>query len=214
MKVPLRQNALTIGLRPVWSVALWPQPRDLRLGSTALLLSADFEIDLGKQDVPQDVKEAVERTRHHLYTDNLERLVVGRCSADTLALDGASMLPALIVELGPGVRTTDAALNALEAEIQVQVPVQVQAIGFTNSTTSTIRSIAEDTHAPPTERDEAYTLEVPADGSPALLRSGSALGFLRGLTTFEQIWYSACDSTALYTLEAPLTISDSPAYVS
>jgi hypothetical protein len=55
-------------------------------------------------------------------------------------------------------------------------------------------------------------LHVPSDGSPATLSANSTLGLLRGLTTFEQLWYDL-DGAATYTLEAPITISDAPAFV-
>jgi hexosaminidase len=74
-----------------------------------------------------------------------------------------------------------------------------------------IHSISSEAIAPLEKRDESYTLTVPADGKPAVLSAKSALGLFRGLTTFEQIWYTQGDK--VYTSEAPYTISDAPAYV-
>ncbi|KAG9103012.1 N-acetyl-glucosamine-6-phosphate deacetylase [Ceratobasidium sp. 370] len=59
-------------------------------------------------------------------------------------------------------------------------------------------------------RDEAYTLSVPADGSTATITANSTLGLFRGLTTFTQLWYTYDSYT--YTVEAPYTIADKPAY--
>ena len=52
---------------------------------------------------------------------------------------------------------------------------------------------------------------MPADGSSAILIANSTLGLFRGLTTFEQLWYYFDGD--IYTLEAPVQISDAPAYV-
>jgi len=59
-------------------------------------------------------------------------------------------------------------------------------------------------------KKEAYTLDVPADGSQAVLKAESTLGLLHGLQTFSQMWYLSGRTT--YTIMAPLKINDSPAY--
>ena len=71
--------------------------------------------------------------------------------------------------------------------------------------------IAMEATLPLGSRDEAYSLVVPADGSPALLSANSTLGLFRGLTTFSQLWYTA--NGTVYTLGVPVAIQDSPAYV-
>ncbi|KAF7316026.1 Beta-hexosaminidase [Mycena indigotica] len=73
-----------------------------------------------------------------------------------------------------------------------------------------VKSISEEAIAPIGTRDEGYTLSVPADGSPAVLKANSTLGLFRGLQTFGQIWFDFSGTT--YTLEAPIQISDKPAY--
>ncbi|KAF5357273.1 hypothetical protein D9757_013008 [Collybiopsis confluens] len=60
-------------------------------------------------------------------------------------------------------------------------------------------------------RDEAYSLSIPADGSPGTVTANTTLGLLRGLSTFEQLWYTF--EGIIYTSYAPLNIfNDSPAY--
>lgn len=71
-------------------------------------------------------------------------------------------------------------------------------------------TIATKARAPLGTRDEAYTLNVPSDGSPATLSANSTLGLFRGLTTFSQIWYTY--ESWVYTVEAPISITDSPAF--
>jgi hexosaminidase len=58
--------------------------------------------------------------------------------------------------------------------------------------------------------DEAYNLTVPASGR-ARLTARSALGLLRGLTTFSQLWYTYEED--VYSLIAPIEIEDKAAYV-
>ena len=67
-------------------------------------------------------------------------------------------------------------------------------------------------------------LDVPDDGTEAVLGAASTLGLFRGLNTFAQLWYAydhgeeALDLgdgvVVVYTLSAPVAIQDSPAYVS
>lgn len=75
-----------------------------------------------------------------------------------------------------------------------------------------IQSISHEAVQPLGTRQEGYTLVVPADGSPATLTANSSLGLLRGLTTFTQLWYDLDGTT--YTIQAPVHITDAPAYVS
>ncbi|KZV60321.1 glycoside hydrolase family 20 protein [Peniophora sp. CONT] len=73
-----------------------------------------------------------------------------------------------------------------------------------------VSSIADEAQKPLEERDEAYTLSLPDDGSDAVISANSTLGLFRGLTSFEQLFYYINGTT--YTVEAPITIEDKPAY--
>ncbi|KAN0087813.1 glycoside hydrolase family 20 protein [Tylopilus felleus] len=75
---------------------------------------------------------------------------------------------------------------------------------------ATVNSISTEAIKPYGSRSEEYVLTVPADGSPATLVANSTLGLYRGLTTFGQLWYYYNNVT--YTLEAPIAITDAPAY--
>lgn len=79
-----------------------------------------------------------------------------------------------------------------------------------SSKSNVFASIAQEAIKPIESRDESYTLTIPTDGD-ATLRANSSLGLFRGLTTFSQLWYLS--GQTLYTLEAPITINDKPAYV-
>ncbi|KAG6372748.1 glycoside hydrolase superfamily [Boletus reticuloceps] len=82
---------------------------------------------------------------------------------------------------------------------------------LTLSSGATVNPIATESVKPLGMRSEEYVLTVPADGSPATLSANSMLGLYRGLTTFGQMWYYYGGKT--YTLEAPISITDVPAYV-
>ena len=171
---------LVLGLllaAPVYG--LWPIPRALQTGTTPLILSKDFKIT-SIRDPPSDLTGAISRTLGHINNDKLQRLVVGRASADKAAVQHAKALPGLSLSLADGAQ---------------------------------VKSISEEAVKPLGTRSEEYVLHVPADGSPATLAANSTLGLLRGLTTFEQLWYDL-DGAATYTLEAPISITDAPAYVS
>jgi hexosaminidase len=176
--------------------ALWPQPRSLQNGTSALRLAppTSFAITIAFADAPADLHAAVERTRAQLFADNLARLVPSRGAEDLPALAHANVLPGLVLRLERGRPQP--------------------------------REIAVEARGPIGAREEGYWLDVPADGSGAVLGARSTLGLFRGLNTFAQLWFSyRCGGGALdrdgeggvvvvYTLSAPVAIKDSPAYVS
>lgn len=139
---------LTILLSATSALALWPIPRKLSTGSTPLLLSNSFTIDLSDIELPpSDLKHAVARTQVQLKNDKLERLVVGRGAADVSSLAGAKTLRKLKV--------------SLESNFDG---------------TNSLASISEEATKPIEERNEGYNLTIPADGSDAELSASSALG--------------------------------------
>ncbi|KAH9891915.1 N-acetylhexosaminidase [Cubamyces lactineus] len=158
-------------------LALWPLPRSLETGSTALKLAPAFDIHLNIAHPPSDLESAVSRTKSFLKDDKLGRLVVGRGASDATAAQHAKTLHTLELSLGHG---------------------------------APVRSITDEARLTIGTRSEGYTLHIPADGSTATLSANSTLGLFRGLTTFEQLWYAY--SGQVYTIEAPISIADSPAY--
>ena len=73
-----------------------------------------------------------------------------------------------------------------------------------------IKSIAQETTKRIDEKNESYTLTIPQKGE-AVLKANTTLGLFRGLATFEQIWYDHAGTK--YTLDAPMEIADTPAFV-
>ncbi|KAI0261973.1 N-acetylhexosaminidase [Gloeopeniophorella convolvens] len=83
--------------------ALWPQPRSLQTGSSALRLSPTFSISLaGVPGAPADLHAAAQRARTQLFADKLGRLVLGRGTGDAAALAHARSLSALQLQLERG----------------------------------------------------------------------------------------------------------------
>lgn len=163
------------------SYAIWPIPKTLQTGTTALKLDASgFKVTTNLH-APADLTRAIQRTTTHLQNDKMERLVVGGGSVDkpTISSKKVKTISELKLSLTKG---------------------------------ATVRSIADEAILPLEQRDEAYALHVPGDGSPATLSANTTLGLLRGLTTFEQLWYFV--DGEVYTLEAPMDIVDWPSYVS
>ena len=160
--------------------ALWPIPTSLETGTTFLTLAHSFDIKHTIIHPPNDLLEAISRTKSYIHNDKLQRLVVGRGANDSAAVSHARSLSVLSVALANG---------------------------------SAVLPIAAEAVKPLAERSEGYSLTVPSDGSPATLTANTTLGLLRGLTTFEQLWYDLNGAT--YSYQAPVKIVDDvPAFVS
>ncbi|TFK70523.1 N-acetylhexosaminidase [Pluteus cervinus] len=82
--------------------ALWPIPRTLQTGTSFVKLSPDFGITVNVNNPPQDLLDAVSRTKAYIQTDKLQRLTVGRGANDSSAIRSAPMLAELRVSLNSG----------------------------------------------------------------------------------------------------------------
>ncbi|KZV92548.1 beta-hexosaminidase [Exidia glandulosa HHB12029] len=174
----VRVVALVVAVFVAEVAALWPAPRQLQKGSSALRLSSAFSINVKVPNAPGDLHDAAGRAAYWIKNEKMERLVVGRGAADAKAVAASKWLSGLNVVLAPG------ALKALPIASE-----SVKAVGT---------------------RDEGYTLTIPATGAPATLSANTTLGLLRGLTTFQQLWFVHGSDT--YMLGAPMTITDAPAF--
>ncbi|THH27662.1 hypothetical protein EUX98_g6529 [Antrodiella citrinella] len=116
-------SAMLAVLAPV--NGLWPQPRNLTTGSSALKLSGGFEISIASSlyNAPQDLQQAISRSHGFLQTDKLERLVVGRGDVDKPALTKAKTLSQLTVSLDKG-----ATVQSITAE--AQKPIEERDEGY------------------------------------------------------------------------------------
>ncbi|KAG5644539.1 hypothetical protein DXG03_008193 [Asterophora parasitica] len=96
---------LTLSLCVGAVVALWPIPRNIDTGTTLLKLAPSFDITLVDIDTPpQDLLDAIARTKSYLATDNLQRLVPDRGADDAPRLLNAPSLPSLQLSLSGPVR--------------------------------------------------------------------------------------------------------------
>jgi hexosaminidase len=159
-------------------ITVWPLPSSSSSGNgeTPLCLSPDFNIVFDEHTaglpLPHDLKAAVKRTEaalkdhKHAYLSPTAGREFFSKSKDNSIEDLAAcehVLTVLHLTLDPGF------LSGSKA----------------------IPSILSSAVAPAESRPEleAYRLSVPLDG-PASMSAKTALGLFRGLTTFEQLWYS------------------------
>ncbi|KAF9468709.1 N-acetylhexosaminidase [Collybia nuda] len=91
--------ALIVTFVPLGANALWPIPRSLQTGTTLLKLASSFDIKISVTNPPQDLVDAVSRTKGFIQNDKLQRLVVGRGANDSAALGSAPTLPGLTISL-------------------------------------------------------------------------------------------------------------------
>ncbi|KAJ3988339.1 N-acetylhexosaminidase [Lentinula detonsa] len=161
-------------------LSIWPIPRSFDSGNQIIKLSNSFDISINFTNPPQDLLDAVARTKDAIQTDQLGRLIVGRGSSDSEAFGSANTFHNLVL--------------TIEQRAPVIQPIATEAVASLDT------------------RDESYSLSVPLDGSAGVVSANTTLGLLRGLSTFEQLWYTY--NGTIYTSYAPLTITnDKPAYV-
>ena len=84
--------------------AIWPRPRQLTKGSTALRLSPSFEIDLSGVKIPsKDLLAATTRSANHLRRDKLQALLVDRGASSAGRIKTAKSLARLSLRIAsPG----------------------------------------------------------------------------------------------------------------
>jgi hexosaminidase len=107
-----------VSLLPEAVHALWPQPRNLRIGSGALRLDTSFAIRVAVPNAPQDLLDSSERTRALLFSDQLGRLVVGRGVDDLQSVRSANVLVSLTLSL---LDDTSAAPESIATEARLPV---------------------------------------------------------------------------------------------
>lgn len=167
------------------AAALWPMPSSISTGQDAILLSGDFSIQPNFTGVPRDLIDAINRTHGRLFSDKLGRLVVGRGSSDVGSIRNAKSLNTLSLALSSVNKTSGNEVKSISDEITDNFDTRIER--------------------------ESYSLDIPSDGRDALLTANTTLGLLRGLATFEQLWYTF--NNQVYALSLPLNVVDKPAYV-
>lgn len=179
---------------------LWPIPRSLSTGSTTLKLAADFKINLNVSNPPQDLVDAISQTESYLSNDKLQVSLLFTFNTCMVCAKSSGRVQQRLA-VGRG-----AADNATLTGARKIASLSVSLVKG-----APVHPIATEAVKALTSREESYILSVPSDGSAASLTANSTLGLFRGLTTFSQLWYYYGGVT--YSLEAPVEITDYPAYV-
>ncbi|KAH8085997.1 N-acetylhexosaminidase [Cristinia sonorae] len=180
-------SALLSVLAPV--DALWPQPRSITTGSSALRLSGGFDIVIGSvRNPPSDLHQAVDRTSGFLKNDKLERLVVGRGDVDRAAVAKAKTLSRLTLSLGKGATARSIAAEAQKAVEErdegyvLDVPADGSGATLTaNSTLGLFRGLTTFSQLWYQSGSTTYTIEAPIhiEDSPAFPYRGYMLDTAR-----------------------------------
>ncbi|KAF8817042.1 N-acetylhexosaminidase [Phlegmacium glaucopus] len=164
-----------------FALALWPIPRSLQTGTTILKLSHQFGIQVS--GIPHPPQDLLDAiSRTEAHLHN-------------------DQLQRLVVGRG-----------ASDSAALAHAPTLARLTLALTPNSPAIKSIMEEATKEITTRNEAYSLTVPnTNQGVATLTASSSLGLLRGLTTFEQLWYQV--SGTVYSYQAPVQITnDSPAY--
>ena len=183
-KVSIIFLIVTLHFKLSWT--LWPIPTQITSGSNLVLLSPKFTFVSNLDTIPPDLASALIRTKTHLFNDKLGRLTLDRGASDITSSSSTRKHPAT--------------LHSLQFFV-----------GETHNIPKGVKDISEEAILKLEDRDEEYSLYLPANGTDAVLRARTTLGILRGLTTFEQLWYTWDDQ--VYAINAPIEILDRPVYV-
>ncbi|KAJ3932370.1 MAG: glycoside hydrolase family 20 protein [Lentinula lateritia] len=98
--MPLFITAIVLALSAIpCCLSIWPIPRSLDSGNQILKLSGLFDISINFTNPPQDLLDAVTRTKYSIQNDQLERLIVGRGLSDSTAFGSAKTLRTLVLAL-------------------------------------------------------------------------------------------------------------------
>lgn len=177
-------TALLLGASP--SLALWPQPRQITTGTTALKLAAGFSIKVtGIKNVPSDLTAAISRSKAQLTSDKLQPLVVDRGASSKGAVKSAKSLKSLSVSLLP----TAGPVKSISEE--AVLPFESRREGYTlvipadgsdatlkaNSTLGLLRGLTTFGQIWYQLDDNQFTLEAPFNivDSPAYVSSQTSL---------------------------------------
>ncbi|EIW81489.1 glycoside hydrolase family 20 protein [Coniophora puteana RWD-64-598 SS2] len=153
---------------PSGALALWPIPRNLTTGTSALKLDTNFTISVNVSDSPSDLVDAVNQTKQYLENDRLGRLVVGRGANDTAALSGAKTISGLTLSL-----EENTTVNSIAYEARLKLEDRVEGYRLTipndgsdatlvaNTTLGLYRGLTTFSQIWYWYGGETYTLEAP-----------------------------------------------------
>ncbi|KZO96763.1 glycoside hydrolase family 20 protein [Calocera viscosa TUFC12733] len=175
------------------TLALWPNPRNVTFGTSSVILSPTFWIHWASTTpAPPDMTAAISRTMAQLYTDNLQRLVVGRANADLQALAYAAELPMLHLEI-----IGNSEIKSIMAEATCELEYRDESYTLSVPADGTAAMIQANT-----------TL-----GLFRGLTTFSQLWYSTGGVASTFPYYSFFPGASMiYTIQAPVSVMDTPAY--
>ncbi|EFX03281.1 beta-hexosaminidase beta chain precursor [Grosmannia clavigera kw1407] len=174
--------------------AVWPIPQNISTGDTTLLINENIAVTYN----------GVSLTYTHGYEasdiQNSENIVQGGVSRALDAIFQTGLVP---WKLHP-----KNSLSSFEPDLKTSSSLaSVHSLVIKQTTLDTTNT----TKAKAGTVDESYGLTVSVDGV-ASLTATTSVGVLRGLATFEQLFYAHTSGTAWYTPLAPVVIKDAPKY--
>ncbi|KAH9480379.1 Beta-hexosaminidase 2 [Psilocybe cubensis] len=180
--------ALFLSLSPAF--ALWPLPRQISKGTTALKLSPGFNIKLsGIRNAPKDLTDAVARSSNYLRNDKLQALVVDRGASSAQRVASAKSLKTLTLSLTSSAKTvksiSEDAVLPLESRVEgytLIIPADGSEATLTaNSTLGLFRGLTTFEQVWYEWNGNSYTLEAPfnIEDSPAYPYRGFMLDTAR-----------------------------------
>ncbi|KIL67750.1 glycoside hydrolase family 20 protein [Amanita muscaria Koide BX008] len=175
----------------VWApsvTALWPQPQQITTGTTPLRLSPGFSIQLSNiNGAPQDLRDAITRTKQYLQKDNLQILAPDRGASNAGAISKANTLSKLTLSLDGGTVTSisQEAVKPLESRVEgysLSIPANGgEAVLSANTTLGLFRGLTTFGQLWYDWDGTTYTLEAPINivDSPAYPYRGFMLDTAR-----------------------------------
>ncbi|PGH06918.1 hypothetical protein AJ79_06391 [Helicocarpus griseus UAMH5409] len=197
------------------SLAVWPQPRDFKHGNTTVWLSPTAEFSY----MPTGADELREKSDYFSTFVDLEE-VFNFFQTPLLRRNKTSekTLPSVAKLVKKAVKRTGKEIyrtkfvpwkfhprnSSFEPAVDGQHAVIRRVTINQNSTNQTKAETRDVIH-----EDESYDIEITADGE-AEITTKSAIGTIRALQTFRQLFYAHSSGSGVYTPYAPIAISDAP----
>ncbi|PPQ63592.1 hypothetical protein CVT24_004452 [Panaeolus cyanescens] len=178
------------------ALALWPQPRQITTGSTALRLANNFDIKFSGKNQPKDLADAVKRTKKFLESDKLQALVPDRGASSSSTVRSAKTLRSLTLSLtgsGAPKSISEEAIAPLENRVEgytLTIPADgSDAVLRANSTLGLFRGLTTFSQIWYELDGNTYTLQAPFNiaDSPAYPYRGFMLDTARNYFPVDDI---------------------------
>ncbi|KAM0278376.1 hypothetical protein ACHAQH_005198 [Verticillium albo-atrum] len=200
--------------------SIWPAPKKLVTGNTTLFIDQTLKITYNGDPVrwnspsPHDTGGAFAQDAETLLNMQLpytygytpdpsptwssKAVVQGAVSRSMTSIFQQNFVPWMLHEKN----------TQFEPDVYAGNQGRVNSLSITQTSTddseSPYKSLTEDV-------DESYTLTLSEDGA-AEIEAPTAIGVLRALESFSQLFYAHTSGTSWYTTHAPVSVEDEPKY--